>query len=569
MGPPSGKATIPLFMYSIATTAIVYQNYIFIAFLFKEHRAYEWLCTGEKDQMGGDFFVCKEQENYIQFLLVLGLIIQFISGSVGSILINVLSKKKYVSRVAFAFLFTGWTLLSVALSYSKHYMEGYSQIGTSGESGESGESGDDLGTLRRGFQTISLLFNLAFACFGIGSDNSYLPIIYYVNEKYPVEQGERTRKSGDPANGSGQAEGVNGQAGGVNGQAGGVNGHTESTHHRSESKLGALKNILKNKNYILISTMSSLAVLSLFVGNVLLAALNALEGKNNITVVVALYILLCIVPSFFIANLLDEREGRTGDNVEITQQAAPNVEITQKVAPNMKITQQTAPNVESTQLCGNIHLDALKNQVKSPFYQFIVIEFFTVTFSICYFMFSLFDIYEHSVFGDTLNIYSLLLPSSFIITLTFGIIADIISIYNFMSFNLILGISVFSLTWIYYKTASVFVGYLSLIIYFFHQSFFANHMYMYMSTVFPEHNFAVLIGIINAFASVAFFLSFKSFEYIKYHGGPVHSQLLTQVIIISYVLLFLFHVFYIKRKATSGQFMMTKGGTSEVAQTNV
>ncbi|ANQ07640.1 Uncharacterized protein PCOAH_00020600 [Plasmodium coatneyi] len=523
MGPPSGKTTIPLFMYSIATTAIVYQNYIFIAFLFKRYRAYEWLCKGESDQMGGDFFVCKEQENYIQFLLVSGLIIQFISGSIGSMLINVLSKKKYVSRVAFSFLFAGWILLSVALSYSKHYMEGYSQIGTSGK------RSDALGTLWGGFETISLLFNLAFACFGIGSDNSYLPIIYYVNEKYPVEKGEKTSKSGDPTN---------------------ENGLAESANNGGESKLGALRNLLKNKNYILISTMSSLAVLSLFVGNVLLAALNVFEGKNNITVVVALYILVCIVPSFFIANLLDERgEGRTSDNVVISQ--------------------QIAPNRESTQVWGKIHLDALKNQVKSPFYQFIVIEFFTITFSICYFMFSLFDIYEHSVFGDTLNIYSLVLPSSFIITLTFGIIADIISIYNFMSFNLVLGISVFSLTWVYYKTTSVFVGYLSLIIYFFHQSFFANHMYMYMSTVFGENNFAVLIGIINAFASVAFFLSFKSFEYIKYHGGPVYSQMLIQIVILSYVLLFLFHVFYIKKKAASGQFMTTKRGTSEVAQTNV
>ncbi|EUD65646.1 hypothetical protein C922_03894 [Plasmodium inui San Antonio 1] len=520
MGPPSGKATIPLFMYSIATTAIVYQNYIFIAFLFKKYRAYEWLCTGESSQMGGDFFVCKEQENYIQFLLVSGLIIQFISGSVGSILINVLSKKKYVSRVAFAFLFAGWTFLSVALSYSKHYMQGYSPIGTNGE------IVDGLGTRRGAFQTISLLFNLAFACFGIGSDNSYLPIIYYVNEKYPVERGERARKGG--------------KAEGENGHTGGERGPTGSANHRGESKLSALKNLLKNKNYILISTMSSLAVLSLFVGNVLLAALNAFEGeKNNITVVVALYILVCIVPSFFIANLLDARE------------------------------EGTSENVATTQLCGKIHLDALKNQVKSPFYQFIVIEFFTITFSICYFMFSLFDIYEHSVFGDTLNIYSLVLPSSFIITLTFGIIADIISIYNFIGLNLVLGISVFSLTFVYYKTASVFVGYLSLIIYFFHQSFFANHMYMYMSTVFGENNFAVLIGIINAFASVAFFLSFKSFEYIKYHGGHVHSQVLTQMIILSYVLLFLFHVFYIKRKGASGQFMKTKEGASEVAQTNV
>ncbi|CAA9987938.1 transporter, putative [Plasmodium knowlesi strain H] len=523
MGRPSGKTTIPLFMYSIATTAIVYQNYIFIAFLFKRYRAYEWLCTGQSNQMGGDFFVCKEQENYIQFLLVSGLIIQFISGSIGSMLINVMSKKKYVSRVAFSFLFTGWTLLSVALLYSKRYMEGYSP------NGSSGERSNGLGLLPGGFQTISLLFNLAFACFGIGSDNSYLPIIYYVNEKYPVEKGERTHKSVESTD---------------------EKGHAEMTNYGGESKLGALKNILKNKNYILISTMSSLAVLSLFVGNVLLAALNVFEGESNITVVVGLYILVCVVPSFFIANLLDERgEGKTSDNVAISE--------------------QITPNRESTQVYGNIHLDVLKNQVKSPFYQFIVIEFFTITFSICYFMFSLFDIYEHSVFGDTLNIYSLVLPSSFIITLVFGIIADIISIYNFMSFNLILGISVFSLTWVYYKTASVLVGYLSLIIYFFHQSFFANHMYMYMSTVFGENNFAVLIGIINAFASVAFFLSFKSFEYIKYYGGPVHSQMLIQMVILSYVLLFLFHVFYIKKKAASGQFMTTKGDTSEVTQNNI
>ncbi|KJP89672.1 hypothetical protein AK88_00632 [Plasmodium fragile] len=530
MGPPSGKTIIPLFMYSIATTAIVYQNYIFVAFLFKRYRAYEWLCKGGSDKMGGDFFVCKEQENCIQFLLVSGLIIQFISGSIGSILINVFSKKKYVSRVAFAFLFAGWTLLSVALSYSKHYMEGYSKVGTSGA------SPDSLGTHHDVFQTISLLFTLAFACFGIGSDNSYLPIIYYVNENYPVEQGEGTRKSGDPAKDSSDPANES--------------QHAESANHPGESKLGALKKMLKNKNYILISTMSSLAVLSLFVGNVLLALLNAFKGENNITVVVSMYILVCIVPAFFIANLLDEGRGKTTDD-------------------NVAISQQITPNTKSTQLWGQIDLDALKNQVKSPFYQFIVVEFFTITFSICYFMFSLFDIYEHSVFGDTLNVYSLVLPSSFIITLTFGIIADIISIYNFISFNLILGISVFSLTWVYYKTASVFVGYLSLIIYFFHQSFFANHMYMYMSTVFREHNFAVLIGIINAFASVAFFLSFKSFEYIKYYGGPVHSQVLIQIVILSYVLLFLFHIFNIKRKAASGQFMTTKSSASEVTQNNI
>ncbi|KNG78692.1 hypothetical protein PFMG_04665 [Plasmodium falciparum IGH-CR14] len=239
------KTIISLFMYSISTTAIVYQNYIFISNLLKNYRAFEWLCIKNEDDniVHGDFFVCNEQENYVQFLLILGFIIQFLSGSIGSVLIKIFSKK-IIAQAAFIFLFFGWIILGTALSYSKYYVD------------------------------------------------------------------------------------------------------------------------------------------------------------NNITNKIS----LCML-----------------------------------------------------------------------FYVFFI------------------DIYENNVFGETLNVYSLILPSSFIFTLIFGIIADVINISNFISFNLILGIFVYMLIYFYYTTANVTIGYISLVIYFFHQSFYANHMYMYMSTIFKQENFSILI----------------------------------------------------------------------------
>ncbi|SBS84820.1 transporter, putative [Plasmodium malariae] len=88
--------------------------------------------------------------------------------------------------------------------------------------------------MQKMFQLISLLFNISFICFGIGSDNSYLPIIYYINEIYPVKDNIM-----------------------------------EKSNKTEKSKLNTFKTIMRNKNYILISTMSSLAVLSLFVANML------------------------------------------------------------------------------------------------------------------------------------------------------------------------------------------------------------------------------------------------------------------------------------------------------------
>lgn len=111
-------------MYSISTTAIVYQNYIFISNLLKNYRAFEWLCIKNEDDniVHGDFFVCNEQENYVQFLLILGFIIQFLSGSIGSVLIKIFSKK-IIAQAAFIFLFFGWIILGTALSYSKYYVD--------------------------------------------------------------------------------------------------------------------------------------------------------------------------------------------------------------------------------------------------------------------------------------------------------------------------------------------------------------------------------------------------------------------------------------------------------------
>ncbi|CAD2097548.1 major facilitator superfamily-related transporter, putative [Plasmodium vinckei petteri] len=725
-----------LFMYSIATTAIVYQNYIFIANLFKKYRAFEWLCTDKNAE--GDFFLCVAQENYIHFLLVTGLIIQFISGFIGGILINILSKKRYISKIAFIFLIIGWMLLSISLSYSKYYMDNYTRLvilswGSS--------------HTQTAFKRISILFNLAFICFGIGSDNSYLPIIYYINERYPIGDNIIKSKLETP-----------------------------------EDKLSALRNILRNKNYILISAMSSLAVLSLFVGNVLIIALNKFDSENNVILIISMYVLICIAPSFFISNLLDhkhnynqntnnentiknnesninENENEDDDDDDVTSIVisndddlnhnvimpsealishnaiiTPNTVISPNVitATNIVISTATddmlansntsllksdmigispgrngkkkrnsfvhnnsgsntiindsidasivgndfarnkrseshssslndfykkknytsrlsdprfeslnSPNddIENTQVHNvinmdienyikqnennitprnkhlntisygksstlkenekngetgkikesgkneendkneenekvdektmkiiihpsesinneiqkknklkNINFEIFKKQVVSSCYIFIVIEFFILTFSNCFFMFSLFDIYENSVFGNTLDIYSYILPSSFIITLIFGIVADIISIHNFISFNLILGIIVFILTLIYYQTMSVVVGYMSLIIYFFHQSFFANHMYMYMSTVFKEENFPILIGIVNMWASIAFFMSYKIHEIIKYNKSKIYGKITIVVIITSYMLIFLFHILHIKKK---------------------
>ncbi|SCM01551.1 transporter, putative [Plasmodium chabaudi adami] len=739
------KLIVMLFMYSIATTAIVYQNYIFIANLFKKYRAFEWLCTDKNSE--GDFFLCVAQENYIHFLLVTGLIIQFISGFIGGILINILSKKRYISKIAFIFLIIGWMLLSISLSYSKYYMDNYTRLlilswGSS--------------HTKKAFKRISMLFNLAFICFGIGSDNSYLPIIYYINERYPIDDNI-----------------------------------IKSKLEASENKLSALRNILRNKNYILISAMSSLAVLSLFVGNVLIIALNKFDSENNVTLIISMYVLICIAPSFFISNLLDhkynynqntnnentiknnesninENENEDDDdnvtsivisndddinrNAVISSEAlishnaiiTPNTVISPNVITATNIVISTAtdamlansntsvlksdmigispgrngknkrksfihnssgsntiinddidvsivgndftrnrrseshnsslsdfykkksyvsrfsdPNFEnlhspngdienaqghnvinmdienyikqnennitprnrhiSTISYGksstlkeneengesgkvgeskknencekkenneekeknekgdekddektmkiiihpsesinkeiqkknklkNINFEIFKKQVVSSCYIFIVIEFFILTFSNCFFMFSLFDIYENSVFGNTLDIYSYILPSSFIITLIFGIVADIISIHNFISFNLTLGIIVFILTLIYYQTMSVIVGYMSLVIYFFHQSFFANHMYMYMSTVFKEDNFPILIGIVNMWASIAFFMSYKIHEIIKYNKSKIYGKITIEVIIVSYMLIFLFHILYIKKK---------------------
>ncbi|CXI02436.1 transporter, putative [Plasmodium berghei] len=699
------KLIVILFMYSIATTAIVYQNYIFIANLFKKYRAFEWLCTNKNSE--GDFFLCIDQENYVHFLLVTGLIIQFISGFIGGILINILSKKRYISKIAFIFLIIGWMLLSISLSYSKYYMDNYTKLSILSWMGSHTE---------KAFKRISILFNLAFICFGIGSDNSYLPIIYYINERYPIDDNM-----------------------------------IKSKLEASKSKLSALKNILRNKNYILISAMSSLAVLSLFVGNVLIIALNKFDSENNVILIISMYVLICIAPSFFISNLLDYKNNYNQNtnnentiknnesnineneddvtsivisnhddinhNVVISSEAlishnaviTPNTVISPNVITATNIVISTATDVmaansnssvlkpdmigicasrnskkkgkhhihningsstiindnldasiggndfsenmgseshnsslsdhykkknytsiftdsryeslnspsddiENTQVLNvinmnienyitpinkhlngvsygksltqkesekigenvkneektpkiaihpsesinkeikkknklkNINFDIFKKQVISSCYIFIVIEFFILTFSNCFFMFSLFDIYENSVFGNTLDIYSYILPSSFIITLIFGIVADIISIHNFISFNLILGIIVFILTLIYYQTTSVIVGYMSLIIYFFHQSFFANHMYMYMSTVFKEDNFPILIGIVNMWASIAFFMSYKSHELIKYSKRKVYGKITVGIIIISYMLIFIFHLLHIKKK---------------------
>ncbi|ETB59188.1 hypothetical protein YYC_03438 [Plasmodium yoelii 17X] len=710
------KLIVILFMYSIATTAIVYQNYIFIANLFKKYRAFEWLCTNKSS--GGDFFLCIDQENYIHFLLVTGLIIQFMSGFIGGILINILSKKRYISKIAFIFLIIGWMLLSISLSYSKYYMDNYTRLTILSWGGSH---------TQKAFKRISILFNLAFICFGIGSDNSYLPIIYYINERYPIDDNM-----------------------------------IKSKLEASKSKLSALKNILRNKNYILISAMSSLAVLSLFVGNVLIIALNKFDSENNVILIISMYVLICIAPSFFISNLLDYKNNYNqnmnntntiknnesninendneddvtsivisndddmNNNVVISSEPfishnaviTPNTVISPNVitATNIVISTATdamigtsnssvlntdmisicasrngkkkrknhmhnsngnstiinddididanendangndangngangnganendaneshnsnlnehykkknytsrftdsryesltspSDDIENTQVLNvinmnienyisprnkhlkgvsyaksltqkesekneekitkiaihpsesinkeinkknklkNINFEIFKKQVISSCYIFIVIEFFILTFSNCFFMFSLFDIYENNVFGNTLDIYSYILPSSFIITLIFGIVADIISIHNFISFNLILGIIVFILTLIYYQTTSVIVGYMSLVIYFFHQSFFANHMYMYMSTIFKEDNFPILIGIINMWASIAFFMSYKSHELIKYSKIKIYGKITVGIIIVSYIIIFLFHLLHIKKK---------------------
>ncbi|CRG99804.1 transporter, putative [Plasmodium relictum] len=590
------KIIIVLFMYSISTTSIVYQNYIFIANLFKKFRAYEWLCKNEKGNSDDDFFLCYEQENSIQFLLTTGFIIQFISGSIGSVLIKITSKK-YIAKIGFFFMLIGWILLCVSLYYTKYYIEN---------------------KIENNFEIISLFFKLSFICLGIGSDNTYLPIIYYINEKYPVK--DDIIKS-----------------------------------NRLNDKFNKLKNLLRNKNYILISTMSSLAVLSLFVGNVINVTLYYFDFQSNIIIVILIYISLCIVPSFFITNFLEYKEDFYEEYVDIIKNEHKYEEKNDKILNNVDlyksgneasyikkkdyeknyynnspkynsdndyeenfdeiyednpyknkeenndnkicfkknnhmVTNESNPKINndiviylnnmknedknneiyeykneminknkeknSTMLISrreniflkNINFTLLKKHVLSSLYIFIIIEFFIVTFSICFFMFSLFDIYEKNAFGNTLNIYSYFLPSSFIVTLIFGIVADIIGIYNFISFNLILGISLFISILIYYNTYNVLIGYISLIIYFFHQSFYANHMYMYMSTIFRDNNFSILIGIINFFACFGFYLSYKINEYVKYKKESVHLTIITKIMISSYVLIFFFYIIYIKRK---------------------
>ncbi|CRG95350.1 transporter, putative [Plasmodium gallinaceum] len=597
-------------MYSISTTSIVYQNYIFIANLFKKHRAYEWLCKNEKGSSDDDFFLCYEQENSIQFLLTSGFIIQFASGSIGSILIKVISKK-YVAQIGFFFIFIGWIFLCVSLSYSKYYFEH---------------------KIENNFQVVSLFFNLAFICFGLGSDNSYLPIIYYINERYPVKDDIIKSCS-------------------------------------LNDKFNKLKNLLRNKNYILISAMSSLAVLSLFVGNVINATLDFFDFENNIIIVVLIYISLCVIPSFLITNFLEYKknyheedsncikteyshEGKnlnvlknikdykhknetyfkkkkncennscdnndknnfdnnyeenlnsiyknnshknneenyenkfflkennnflTNENIQKTnndivihlnnfnyedknketyeckKEIMNNSEENKEKIKNLNncTTEKSSSELTSTKdniSIKNTDFSLLKKQVTSSFFIFIIIEFFIITFSICFFMFSLFDIYEKNAFGNTLNIYSYFLPSSFIITLIFGFVADIIGIYNFITFNLILGISLFSFIFIYYNTYNVMIGYISLIIYFFHQSFYVNHMYIYMSTIFRDNNFSILIGIINSFACCGFYLSYKIYENIKYKKESIYTIITIEMIISLYVIIFLFYLIYVKKK---------------------
>ncbi|SOV10860.1 transporter, putative [Plasmodium sp. gorilla clade G2] len=583
------KTIISLFMYSISTTAIVYQNYIFISNLLKNYRAFEWLCIKNEDDniINDDFFVCNEQENYVQYLLILGFIIQFLSGSIGSVLIKIFSKK-IIAQTAFVFLFFGWIILGTALSYSKYYVDN---------------------NIKNKIPLVSFFLNLSFIFFGIGSDNSYLPIIYYINDRYPVEDINKNLYTIE--------------------------------NNNNNNKLQKLKYILKNKNYILISTMSSLAVLSLFVGNVINITLKYLHFQNNVIIVILTYLALCVIPAFFIANFLDYNpnmnkndnqlvsedniqteedknkinyinsvnhinnindginsnninDGINSNNINdaiisnnsynsinvqhMKQNTHNNFNHTEHVNEKTllkndlnnsgeKNVQAASQNVVVVNMgkdeiyeqnekrrvklfnLNDVDFGLLKNQIKSSLYIFIVVEFFLITFSVCYFMFSLFDIYENNVFGDTLNIYSLILPSSFIFTLIFGIIADVINISNFISFNLILGIFVYILIYFYYTTTNVTIGYISLVLYFFHQSFFANHMYMYMSTIFKQDNFSILIGIINTFASLAFFMSYKIHEFIKMKNkNSVYPKAIAQGLFISYVVIFFTHIFYIKRK---------------------
>ncbi|SOS76532.1 transporter, putative [Plasmodium sp. gorilla clade G1] len=566
------KTIISLFMYSISTTAIVYQNYIFISNLLKNYRAFEWLCIKNEDDniVHGDFFVCNEQENYVQFLLILGFIIQFLSGSIGSVLIKIFSKK-IIAQAAFIFLFFGWIILGTALSYSKYYVDN---------------------NITNKISLVSFFLNLSFIFFGIGSDNSYLPIIYYINDRYPVED---------------------------------IDKHLYIIENNNNNKLQKLKYILKNKNYILISTMSSLAVLSLFVGNVINITLKYLPFQNNVILVILTYLALCVIPAFFIANFLDDKTNThkndnqlvSEDNIQTNQDknkinyincvddinnSSNNINNSSNNSINIQHIQHKLDNINYTEHVNektlltkdlynsgekkekeknvqaasqNVVLDmgkdeiyeenlkrrkklfylkdvdfvVLKDQIKSPLYIFILVEFFLITFSVCYFMFSLFDIYENNVFGETLNVYSLILPSSFIFTLIFGIIADVINISNFISFNLILGIFVYMLIYFYYTTANVTIGYISLVIYFFHQSFYANHMYMYMSTIFKQENFSILIGIINTFASLAFFMSYKIHEFIKIKNkNNVYPKAIAQGLFVSYLVVFFTHIFYIRRK---------------------
>lgn len=389
-------------------------------------------------------------------------------------------------------------------------------------------------------------------------------------------------------------------------------------NNNNNNKLQKLKYILKNKNYILISTMSSLAVLSLFVGNVINITLKYLPFQNNVILVILTYLALCVIPAFFIANFLDDKtnthkndnqlvsedniqtnqdknkinyinsvddinnSSNNSINIQHIQHKLDNINYTEHVNEKTLLTKNLYNSGEKKEKEKNVqaasqnvvmdmgkdeiyeeHLKrrkklfylkdvdfgVLKDQIKSPLYIFILVEFFLITFSVCYFMFSLFDIYENNVFGETLNVYSLILPSSFIFTLIFGIIADVINISNFISFNLILGIFVYMLIYFYYTTANVTIGYISLVIYFFHQSFYANHMYMYMSTIFKQEIFSILIGIINTFASLAFFMSYKIHEFIKIKNkNNVYPKAIAQGLFVSYLVVFFTHIFYIRRK---------------------
>lgn len=668
-----------LFIYSISTTSIVFQNYIFVVTLFQKHRVYEWKCENGTTT-DSNSFACLQQEKGITLLYIVASVTQYIAGSFGSFLIQLFQNKKYVARIGQTFLLLGWCCLMGALCFSKILLQNVER------------NGQDITQTSWPFDIIDVLLFIAFTCFGLGADNVYLPIIYYINENYPYDtqvvkkrEGEREGKGereeenqqeeeeGDEE--KGEKEGERKEEGEdeeeeelkqrkistnseiietqqetstddfkqINNEA--IKNY-KSIKEREESQkaplkveksnfsLERVKVLLKNKNYILLSIMSSVVLLGLIVGTIMNLGVDYFKSDYAVVFVVSLYIFICIIPSMFISNRLQYKvvtgtgsdalqHGLKNDDTQFLYEDTNNytkynhIRIMKgdlllvkrkhsrhssdenKVVPigcNISVKQEKAEennlvsdmciDIEKDEGAGigtraevgnikrniineqaksdnlenprkfhifkkrdiflNIDVPLLWNQIRSRHFLFILIEFCIINCSICIFMFGLFDIYSTEQFGNTLDIYSYMYIPACFLSFAFGVIADVIGIYNFISVNLTFGIAIFLFLKIYVDSYNVIAAISALVFFVLHWSVFANHMYMFMSTVFQDKNFSLLIGIINWFACIGFIAAHFLHAFMKNKGYMLCLRSCAPIIVFIYSLLLIIFCIFIR-----------------------